>query len=60
MIEDSRYELGDFVRAINGKTPWKVVSITFDGHQSFYDIEDYNGNIVHRVAENSLTPTKGW
>ena len=60
MIDDSKYKIDDFVRAINGNAPWKVVSITFDGHQSFYDIEDYNGNIVHRVAENSLQPTESW
>ena len=53
-MEDHEFDVGDMVRMVNETQSWEVLSLTFDGTSCFYDVENYSGNIVHRVAECAL------
>jgi len=52
-----KFKMGQIVRPVNEIEPKTIVGIT-ENAGYHYDIEHYNGNRVHRIAEDDLVPYK--
>lgn len=56
-MKGAKFKMGQKVRSVNDSQATTVIGITNSGG-FHYDVEHYNGNVVHRIAEGNLVPFK--